>query len=94
MGEWRSFIAERNEPILIQLSRDHKTNKQTNQNPNNSKTRHMTRRNSYRTQEAGTSAGRPPQLSVTLREKLKSLNSEENADLSVLQPGGEVELKI
>lgn len=54
----------------------------------------MTRRNSYRIQEAETSAGRPPQLSVTLREKLKSLNSEENADVSVLQPGGEVELKI
>lgn len=53
----------------------------------------MTRRNSYKTQKAGASAGRPPQLSLT-REKLKPLNSEENADLSVLQPGGEGELEI
>lgn len=100
MGEWRRFVAERNvrapwtwthsDPTIQRL----KTNNQTNKKTHNYKTGHMTRRNSYKTQKAGASAGRPPQLSLTLREKLKPLNSEENADLSVLQPGGEGELEI
>lgn len=54
----------------------------------------MTRRKSYKTLKAMESAGSQPQLNLTVREKSLTLNSEENADPSPLQPGGKVELEI